>query len=224
LGERKISPRAPRVAFLALAAVSGACGARPLAGVAPDGGDAPDGGTDVAGGPACPAPAACNDDPAMSALAGTCVALGDYWYCQCTAGFSLNPKTQRCRAGSACVAAAADAWPFRTGFDTSDCASRPAVACDAPASGGQSLILAKLGRLSIANPTCSLPSYLTVRVELVDGCATLLEGRGPTDDQGPVQQYDLDFLECFGAELAATRFACGNATDCYMAEWDTLAP
>jgi hypothetical protein len=207
-----------------LGAASTGCGSRPLGvGVVRDaGGNEATGGANDAGG-SCPGPAVCNDDPSMSALAGTCVPFGDYWYCECADGFSINPKTQRCRAGNVCVAAAADAWPFRMTLDASDCASRSATACDEPGSDPHAQVLAMLGQLS-SEPGCYLPSNLTVRVELVDGCATLLEARSPSGDNGPIAQFYLDFLECFRAKLAATRIACGTAADCYMAEWDTLAP
>jgi hypothetical protein len=217
------------VLVMGLLATGAGCGGRPL-GVHPAPNVTSDGGRDAtiapmdgSGGPVCPAPAACNDDPTMSALAGACVASGDYFYCQCADGFSINPTTQRCRAGNVCVAAAADAWPFRMTLDTSDCLSRSPTACGEPGSDPHAQVLAMLGHLS-SKPGCSLPANLTVRVELVDGCATLLEGLSTRGDQGSLAQFYLDFLTCFGTELEATRFGCGTTADCYMAEWDTIVP
>jgi hypothetical protein len=208
-----------RSVLLALAVIAAGCGPRAFTAVDAAAPAAPEAGGDTADGGAavCPSPAGCNDDPTTSALAGTCTPSGDYWYCQCADGFSINPKTSLCRAGTACVAAAADSWDFRMRFDTTDCASRAATACDAPVRAFQTPLFAEL--LALGGPTCTLPEFLTVRVELVNGCPTQLEAN---DVVGA--SLDLDYLRCFADSLKGARFSCAAATDCFMAEWDDLLP
>ena len=160
----------------------------------------------------------CNDDPTQPTPAGTCTPFGDSWYCECADGFSLNPKTSLCRQGTTCVAAAADEWTFRMPFDASDCASRTPLSCDTP---GQDSVTAAL--LALPGSKCTLPAFLTVRIEIVAGCPTLLEARGP-GGAATLDSYYLDYLACFAQSLGGARLACAGANDCVMAEADTLLP
>jgi hypothetical protein len=215
------------VTWLVLAAVAAGCGGRPLdVGVASDAAPEapaaeaatpPDAGTGV-----CASPDICSDDPAMSAVAGACVPDGDYWYCACADGFSINPKTNRCRAGTACVAAAADEWDFRMPFDASDCAARAPTACDANTHPGQDAVATEL--LALPGPKCAMPPNLTIRIEVVAGCPVILEGRAPNPGDGTIASFYLDYLHCLADAVGGVRLACAGGPDCVMAEWDTLAP
>jgi hypothetical protein len=110
------------------------------------------------------------------------------------------------------MAAAADEWQFRMQLDAGGCASRPATAC----SGGA----IDLGTLqSLMTGACYLPGYLMVRVELVEGCPTLLEARSTV--RPALADYETKFLSCFAPQLAAARFSCAAST-CAMLETDTL--
>jgi hypothetical protein len=216
----------PPLALSLIAALAAGCNGRPLnvearaTGTTDGGGDAAPADVIEAVGGVCSSPDICSDDPAMSAVAGMCVPDGDSWYCQCADGFSINPKTNRCRVGSTCVAAAADAWDFKVAFDASSCASRAPTACDAPQHQGD--VEAEL--LALPGQSCTLPEALTVRIEVVGGCPTVLEGSGPHPSGGTLNSYYLDYLHCLAASIQGVRLACGGATDCVMAEWDTLAP
>jgi hypothetical protein len=216
----------PSLGLLAAALVAG-CGAHPLAtpidGSPPENDAEPDAAATSEGDAAgpCASPAPCNDDPAMSGLAGTCHVFDgppQSWWCECADGFSINPATGRCRAGTACVAAAADAWPFKMPFDTTDCGSRAPTACESSDAGAEMRVEGTVGSLGW-QPTCSLPELLTVRIEITDGCPTLLEGRGVGRSLSP---QDTAFLACYGARLASTHVACGSGMACQMMEWDLL--
>jgi hypothetical protein len=152
----------------------------------------------------------CNDDPRVSSLWGACDNNG---LCSCKDGFSVNPATGRCRLGSSCVAAAADAWPFRLELDATGCAGRAAMACPNASFDRQAFDALRSG-------SCQLPSYLDVRVELVDGCATLLEARSRLTTTP--SSTDMQFLSCLAPLLEQARFVCGAAKDCIMEETDTL--
>lgn len=134
------------------------------------------------------------------------------WYCECHGGFSINPKTARCRAGSACMAAAADDWQFRMQLDAGGCGSRPATACP-----GGAIDLGTLQALMTG--ACYLPGYLMIRVELVGGCPTLLEARSTV--RPALADDETKFLSCFAPRLAATRFSCA-ASACAMVVSSTL--
>jgi hypothetical protein len=211
------------VVILSLAVLVG-CGARSLAPakIEKDAGPDVQAATDAGDAPAadarCASPTVCNDDPTQRTPAGTCTPAGDYWYCECAPGFSINPKTSLCRPGTACVAAAADEWLFRMSFDASDCATRTASSCDS-GSPGQDPVSA--AALALPGPQCTLPADLTVRIELAVGCPTLLEARGPSEGN-TLNSYYLDYLQCLAASLDSARLACAGASDCVMAEWDTL--
>jgi hypothetical protein len=151
----------------------------------------------------------CNDDPSVSALEGTCAPLG---YCECKDGFSLNRKTQHCRAGKDCVAAAADDWPFRMQLDAGGCASRQATTCPSGKLDWMALYAAMTN-------TCHLPANLGIRVEVEGGCPTLLQAKSPV--RTSLVDSEMRFLSCFATQLAKTRFAC-PVTDCIMAEQDLL--
>jgi hypothetical protein len=167
---------------------------------------------------ACPAPAACNDDLRMSALAGTCALdpSGTY-YCQCNDGFSIDMKTWRCRAGSVCDNAAKDdAWPFGLRFDTKDCASRPVTGCPDP---GSAFALNQIITSAAAKNGCPIVDLLTVRIELAGGCPTLLEAR--TDYLPDLPQ---PFLSCLGKVLGSLRVGCAPGPGCALIENDPAGP
>jgi hypothetical protein len=173
----------------------------------------------------CASPAACNDLPTMSALAGTChvspppPALPNdppSWYCDCAEGFSLNPSTQLCRAGTACQAAAADPWTVTVDLPTSDCAARLAEDCGRP--GVPQVERLNSHVLLFLDQMCRLPPYYTVRLELVNGCASRYQIKFPGG--GPVSP---DLVSCLKV-LLKFRFTCALPTDCAMVEWDTIVP
>jgi hypothetical protein len=199
-------------AWLVLVVAPTACGG---------GGDArhPDGMAEAL----CGSPTACNDDAAMSTAAGTCFvadAAPPYSYCECAEGFSQNPKTGLCRPGSICAAATADQWPFRMTFDASDCASRVLTRCATSiASPGTPAASALDGVMS---QDCNLPDFLTMRIELTDGCPTVFEARGISPSM--FSPADMAFLSCFAPRLTTLRFDCLQGRDCVMDEHDTLAP
>ena len=203
-----------RAASLVLAAALVGCGSK----VPGDGGAdaAPDvsidEGVERDVGPVCTSPTACNDDAMSSEEAGVCNPLGAGWFCGCNPGFSVNPRTGRCRAGTACVAGAADPWGFEMSLDTTDCASRAPTGC-ATTDRLSSLFL------GLMTGSCRQPASLTVRVELVDGCPTLLE-LGAYPPVMPVT-YDPEFGACFSDILSHVRIGCSTGPDCYM---ETMIP
>jgi hypothetical protein len=162
--------------------------------------------------PWCASPTVCTDDPDAGVVAGTCdeSVIGQ---CDCVAGYSINPRSGRCRAGTACVAAAADPWEFMTTFDTSDCASRAPTACMMDDPRGPPI-------LRLATPACELPLELTVRVELQDGCPTRLEV-APAPGVPSVPAFAQPFFACFSTILAHARLACSTGADC---ELETMYP
>ena len=195
---------------LAFAATLAGCGSKALAPA--DGGvdAAPEANEDVA--PVCTSPTICNEDATSPEIAGVCQPIGTGSYCSCNAGFSFNPRTGRCRAGSACVAGAADPWPIKMSIDATDCASRAPTGC-ATTDTLSSIFL------GLMTQSCRAPLSLTVRVELVDGCPTLLElGAYP-----PVMAstYDPEFAACFSDILSHVRVGCSTGSDCYM---ETMIP
>jgi hypothetical protein len=163
-----------------------------------------------AGGQAsCPAPAGCNDDPAMSAIAGTCAlneTTGKYT-CLCAGGFKLNPETSRCRVSTTpiCDQAAASGWPFGTRFDATKCASRPVTPCT-PGDDVEAAV-----RLDLFENGCTLPYLTTIRVELADGCPALLEARTE------MASLDQSFLTCAEGALRGLRLGCSSGADCVLA-------
>jgi hypothetical protein len=210
---------APLVAVAALCWGCGHAGSAPTDGGAesPDDRRATDLPLEPLINPFCASPAACNDDPTLQTIAGVCDPTFAAGSCACNAGFSPNPRTGRCRAGTACAASAADPWDFRMPLDTADCASRATTAC---ADGGTPRdVLATL-----MTSTCQLPLELTLRVELVDGCPTLFEaGAAPTATFSA--EAFQPFLTCFTAILEHARLACSTGTDCLLeTEFPVLPP
>jgi hypothetical protein len=195
-----------RIALAILLACAAGCSRPPLAA----NGDAGTGGQ-----PMCPAPAACNDDPAMSALAGTCelnATTGDY-SCRCGVGFSVNTATGRCRADTACDKSAGGPWAFGMRFDPKDCAKRPVTAC---ATSSATRLETTIENFAAKNG-CPVVDPLTIRIELVNGCPTLLEARSAVLPALPQQ-----FLTCFEQTLATLRAGC--ASDCALIANEALGP
>jgi hypothetical protein len=159
--------------------------------------------------PFCASPTACTDDPDAGVIAGTCDLSGKDWPpCDCIAGDSNNPRTGRCRAGTACVAAAADPWEFMTTFDTSDCASRAPTACTTDDPLGPPI-------MRLVTLACELPLELTVRVELQDGCPTRFEV-APAIGVPSFPAVAQPFFVCFSTILAQARLACSTSADCEL--------
>jgi hypothetical protein len=189
---------------LLFACLSIGCGSSTT--LAPDG--SPEGGADTAveedGAGFCTpgADQTCNEDPSLSSLAGTCTSRG---YCICHDGFSISSKTQRCRVGNTCVAAAADEWSFRMPIDASDCASRAPTICR-----NKDLDTSDLDTL-MTSSACILPVNLLIRVELAGGCPTLLQA-SPRGLNPTLSDQDTQFLSCFATQLASRRFSCADST------------
>jgi hypothetical protein len=162
----------------------------------------------------------CNDNPAMSALAGMCIArampVGDS-YCTCAEGASINPKTGRCRPGTECAASASDAWGFRASFDTTDCAQRATLTCSLVGDGAGEQAFFSL----TADRSCLLPAYTTFRLELQDGCPTLFEAHADPEGGSPLDQSSLG---CMASLLAGVRFDCWMGTDCLLVHFDPVGP
>jgi hypothetical protein len=198
------------------------CGARSLeardssSDAVMDAGDAvaSDGGTAVDPAAFCAMPAACNDDPTTSGLAGTCTVVtspSPAWRCDCAQGFSVNPKTRLCRAGSACSAAGADQWALSIRLGPTNCAMRAESSC-APAAGtADDQVTAAIGNLVVAD--CQFPDLLHLRVELISGCPTLFEL-----DKEPANPSLLNCLE----KVLSSRWSCAGDTACALFERDTL--
>jgi hypothetical protein len=154
----------------------------------------------------------CNDDPTVSALWGTCVSPGA---CACREGFSINFATGHCRPGSACEAAGRDPWPLTVPLEHGDCAQRPLTPC-APAAGAAEAT--PEGQVfQVAQQTCHLRVDVVVRVELVSGCASLLNVNASLRNN-----LDPAFVPCMTKALAALRFGCGGDKSCAMFAFDTL--
>jgi hypothetical protein len=210
--------------LLAGALASGGCGRaaleRPLPPTAPDAGAAD--ATPPVGAQGCPTARACNDDPTEPALAGTCMVLGEhgeYWTCTCNAGFSNNPETGLCRAGSRCVASEGDAWSYADSLDSFDCALRPILACaDGPPLTEQRTTDALMKVITAA---CGPEFGLMVRVQLRGGCPMLLEA---ARWRSSINALDLKFLQCIEAILPEVRFDCDEPTACALLEWVSAGP
>jgi hypothetical protein len=197
-----------------------ACGRGALRPADGDGGSPATAGDATASDAACASPTICDDDPDAAAHEGTCQPFAGSWYCDCADGFSINPKTNRCRRGTMCIAAAADAWPFRNPFDTSDCATRMVTTCPAPPpSPDDTPPEEELLRGLYLD--CKVPAYLTVRVETVGACPTLLEGRGlnPT-----LSDQELSALACLAPKLSQLNVACHSSSGCFLYEYDDALP
>ena len=150
----------------------------------------------------------CNDDPSINGVGGTCNASGT---CICGAGFSVNPRTGRCRLGNACAAAGADSWAETVRVASPGCGMRPASICRSTAGTADE-------RLSAAVETtiggeCVLPANFTVRVELVAGCATLFELDHDFDDSSQ--------LNCVLKVLSSVRWSCAAETNCVLYKHNT---
>jgi len=162
----------------------------------------------------------CNDNPVMSALAGMCVARempAGTSYCTCADGFSINPRTWRCRAGTECAASATDAWGFSASFDTQDCARRAVTSCSSLVDRPVEQAFFAL----TADRACLLPAYTTLRLELRDGCPTLFEAHTDLPEGTPL---DPSSLGCMAALLAGVRFECSTGTDCALIHFDPVGP
>jgi hypothetical protein len=155
----------------------------------------------------------CNDDPSVNALWGMCLPAGG---CECKDGFSYNPATGHCRPGSACVASGADPWVFTMALAHADCASRPATECEISYPSHQDTLNAAV--LSLARSVCALPEGAHVRVVLTDGCPSLVEVN-PLSKGAPLEP---SLTACLVGLLAEERWACADATDCALVEWDLL--
>jgi hypothetical protein len=161
----------------------------------------------------------CNDNLAQSSLAGVCAlvvapVLGSS--CTCNDGFSLNPKTQRCRAGATiCLAAAADEWPIKKPLEHADCAARERLECANGFVGG--------GRQSVSRDLDALiqtchPYAVWIRIEFTGGCPSLLE-------MGRASASDVQTADCMVAALATKRWGCAeDPSACQLYEYDTLIP
>ena len=163
----------------------------------------------------CAMPAACNDDPSMSGLAGTCKILtspSSAWYCDCAQGFSVNPKTGLCRAGSACVAAGADQWALSVRLGPTNCATRPESSCAPVAGTADDQVTAAIGKLVVTD--CQFPELVHLRVELISGCPTLFEL-----DKEPANP---SLLNCLEKVLLSSRWSCAGDSACALFEYDTL--
>ena len=229
--------------LILLAALGKGCGSPPLApadGPIQESADtASPGGVDAATGDADPsatdgpfsisqctpdADQTCNDDPTMSALAGTCQSVAapsglpqapTVHYCECRDGYSNNSATGLCRAGDACVASGADPWPTTVILDHADCQTRTPTDCSP--SGGNQLQILDNQLLQFAQRTCGLPSYHTLRVEFSAGCPTLMNIKVlGSQTAGP------QLVACLTQALARQRWSCTSAFDCAMIEHDTL--
>jgi hypothetical protein len=153
----------------------------------------------------------CNDDPAVSALWGTCLPSGG---CLCNDGFSYDAATGKCRFGSLCLASGADPWVFSTNLGLVGCASRPAATC--VASSNYDALQATVGTLLMS--ACGLPPLIYVRVVFGDGCPTLVEMK-PAVGAAPL---DPALTSCVSKALAQQRWSCAEPTGCALVEWDTL--
>jgi len=149
----------------------------------------------------------CNDDPTISAFEGTCVPQG---WCVCHDGFSINRKTNRCRVGTYCVAAASDEWQFRMPIDAGDCASRPPTACRKETLDTYDL------EAMMMSATCFIPADFAIRIELAGGCPTLLEASSRSG-RTTLSDSETKFLSCFAPLIATKRFSCPDST-CVMEE------
>jgi hypothetical protein len=149
----------------------------------------------------------------MSALAGTCVqdlmATGIY-SCNCHDGFSLNPKTGRCRAGTLCDNAASDPWPFGMRFDTSDCGSRVVTPCVV---GNLESTIAS----AAASAGCPIVDLISIRVEVPGACPSLLEVRSDF-----LAELPQPFLACFTKVLGSLSVACAGG--CALIENGPVGP
>jgi hypothetical protein len=148
----------------------------------------------------------CNDDPAMSALAGRCQNNGE---CLCNGTFSYDWNTGRCRAGTACAASAGDPWPDEVTLAVDDCATRPAAAC-APAASADQAVFNALA--DVVKRECNFPNYTYLRVELTGGCATLLE-------VSPEPSSAAQLLPCLERVLSSARWDCAPPTACVLYEY-----
>jgi hypothetical protein len=153
----------------------------------------------------------CNDDPAVSALWGTCLPSGG---CLCNDGFSYDAATGKCRPGSMCVASGADPWAFSTNLGSVGCASRPATAC--VAISNDDVLHATVGMFLMT--ACALPQLIYVRVVFTNGCPTLVEMKPAVS--GPT--LDPALTSCVSKALAQQRWSCADPTGCALVEWDTL--
>jgi hypothetical protein len=164
----------------------------------------------------------CNDDPTQSALAGVCTVFGDPpigWGCVCNPGFSLTPPTPRgqlCRAGTTCIAAAADAWAIKRPLDHFDCEARTILECQGASEGvGKQTVSADLTALI---RSCYEPYGVWIRIEFAAGCPSLLELSNDLD-------LDKQIADCLVAALAAKRWRCAEDPNaCELYEYDTLLP
>jgi hypothetical protein len=167
----------------------------------------------------CSSPISCNDDPSMSAPAGTCRASNagqDGSYCVCKDGFSINPATGRCRTGTSCVASGADPWPTTVMLDYADCATRALASCQTAATTQMEI---DMSVLMFARAICHLPNFYYLRVELVSGCPSLMNVKGV---RGAIP--DPQVVDCLARELPKQRWSCTDGMACSLVEYDTLAP
>jgi hypothetical protein len=74
--------------------------------------------------------------------------------------------------------------------------------------------------MTLASQSCNLPAYVDLRVELVGGCARLIQARPRIAAAGPGPE--MQFLTCFASTLANVRVACAGAQACALFEYDTL--
>lgn len=213
------------IVALAFALASGGCGRaaleRPL-GSTPEAGPPEVDANRPMGAQGCPSAKSCNDDPTESAIAGTCTILGDqgqYWTCDCNAGFSNNPETGLCRAGSRCVASENDGWSFGDSLDSFDCALRPILPCaDGPPMSEQRTTDALTKLITGA---CGAQFGLMVRIQFLGGCPMLLEAGRWRSGLGA---GDLKFLQCIEAVLPKVRFDCDQPKACALLEWISPGP
>jgi hypothetical protein len=143
----------------------------------------------------------CNDDPAMSALAGRCDNSGQ---CLCNGDFSYNVNTGHCRAGSLCSASAGDPFRYNVPLAVDDCAARPAAQCLSTTIDDQALY----NSLTVlVREECGFPSYTPLRVELTGGCVTLLE-------VSPDTTIEAQLVPCLERVLSAVRWDCAPPMGC----------
>jgi hypothetical protein len=156
----------------------------------------------------------CNDELSVSALWGHCVDGGAGGACECHDGFSINPKTGRCRFGNLCVASGADDWPVTVMVDHADCGSRKVSSCSGM--GMPDGLYDQI--LTVAEATCALPPFIYLRIELTSGCATLLQVRG--DGSAP----DPKLVQCLAKTLTTWRWSCADPSACSLIEWEPVGP
>jgi hypothetical protein len=95
----------------------------------------------------------CNDDPAMQALAGTCLSGG---VCKCNSGFVINPSTGRCMLQPGDAGCSPDCRVTNCAPPNGLCPTQDSIACD-PTTGTWVCLASDAGSGDAGNVTCWPP-------------------------------------------------------------------